>query len=206
MQGASAQDNVPAAARKALADMKDFLPYKTYRLLDAQWTLCCGRSAIASRLRGPDDQDYDLELTPSAAGAGGKWNVRFLLREPADAEGRGEPNETSRGELARRRAEIERRIAALRDRAGERSDTPQSEAELKALDQEKREMEVFRKMEDSNRRLEKPPGPRKGSHAIIDTSFTMDVGETVVVGTSRLKGDKALIALLTAVAPTRSPR
>ncbi len=35
---------------------------------------------------------------------------------------------------------------------------------------------------------------------MIDTSFTMDVGETVVVGTSRLAGgDKALIALLTAV-------
>jgi hypothetical protein len=37
---------------------------------------------------------------------------------------------------------------------------------------------------------------------VIDTSFTMDVGETVVVGTSRLKGNgKALIALLTAVPP-----
>ena len=35
--------------------------------------------------------------------------------------------------------------------------------------------------------------------AIIDTSFTMDLGETVVVGTSRLQGDKALIVLLTAV-------
>ena len=41
-----------------------------------------------------------------------------------------------------------------------------------------------------------PPGRR-----IIDTTFSMDVGETVVVGTSRLGGgDKAIIALLTAVA------
>jgi hypothetical protein len=23
--------------------MKDFLPYKSYRLLDAAWVLCCGR-------------------------------------------------------------------------------------------------------------------------------------------------------------------
>jgi hypothetical protein len=38
---------------------------------------------------------------------------------------------------------------------------------------------------------------------VIDTSFSMDVGETVVVGTSRLKGDKALIALLTAIPPRR---
>ena len=38
----STQDNVPPAARKALTDMKEFLPYKSYRLLDVQWTLCCG--------------------------------------------------------------------------------------------------------------------------------------------------------------------
>ena len=42
-----------------------------------------------------------------------------------------------------------------------------------------------------------------GRRTIIDTSFTMDIGETVVVGTSRLQGDKALIALLTAVASTK---
>jgi hypothetical protein len=40
----------------------------------------------------------------------------------------------------------------------------------------------------------------RAAHAVIDTSFAMDVGETVVVGTSRVAGDKALIALLTAVA------
>jgi hypothetical protein len=35
---------------------------------------------------------------------------------------------------------------------------------------------------------------------VIDTTFSMDIGETVVVGTSRMRGgDKALIALLTAV-------
>ena len=35
---------------------------------------------------------------------------------------------------------------------------------------------------------------------VIETSFAMDIGETVVVGTSRMRGgDKALIALLTAV-------
>jgi hypothetical protein len=38
------------------------------------------------------------------------------------------------------------------------------------------------------------------TRSVIDTSFTMDIGETVVVGTSRVRGgDKALIALLTAV-------
>src|SRR6185503_4348881 len=37
MQATSTDGNVPAAARKALTDMKDFLPYKSYHLLDAQW-------------------------------------------------------------------------------------------------------------------------------------------------------------------------
>jgi uncharacterized protein involved in exopolysaccharide biosynthesis len=37
------------------------------------------------------------------------------------------------------------------------------------------------------------------SRAVINASFTMTLGETVVVGTSRVKGDKALILLLTAV-------
>ena len=37
MQDAGGLDTVPVAARKALTDMKDFLPYKGYRLLDTQW-------------------------------------------------------------------------------------------------------------------------------------------------------------------------
>ena len=50
------------------------------------------------------------------------------------------------------------------------------------------------------RRLADSPSWQFGVGAeIIDSSFTMDVGETVVVGTSRLGGDKALIALVTAV-------
>ena len=37
IQSAASSDDVPLAARKALADMKDFLPFKSYRLLDAAW-------------------------------------------------------------------------------------------------------------------------------------------------------------------------
>ena len=50
---------------------------------------------------------------------------------------------------------------------------------------------------DDPRRL---GGGRSGQPPpIVDTSFDIAVGETVVVGTSRLRGDKALILLLTAV-------
>ena len=42
------------------------------------------------------------------------------------------------------------------------------------------------------------PQSPKASTAVIDSTFLMDVGETVVIGTSSVKGDKALVALLTA--------
>jgi hypothetical protein len=43
--------------------------------------------------------------------------------------------------------------------------------------------------------LEQPFATRGG---LLDSIFSIAIGETVVIGTSRLKGDQALIALLTA--------
>jgi hypothetical protein len=43
------------------------------------------------------------------------------------------------------------------------------------------------------------PPDETAAPPLIDTTFTMRLGETVVVGTSRVRGDKALIAVLTAV-------
>ncbi len=202
MQASGGSDNVPAAARKALTDVKDFLPYKTYRLLDSQWTLCCGRSAIMTRLRGPEDQDYALELSPSNAGSG-KWYVHFSLWEPRGGE-TGELTAASGGNassLDAQRVTLERQLAELRKTETENHpDVAQTRVHIEALE---------RALNDSRRAAEiagqrlRMSIPRR---AVIDTSFTMDVGETVVVGTSRLKGDKALIALLTAVAPAKSAR
>jgi hypothetical protein len=199
MQAASAPDNVPAAARKALTDVKDFLPYKAYRLLDSQWTLCCGRpemgnSRIVSRMRGPEDQDYSVELDPRNAG-NGKWSVHFSLWEP-----RAERTETAVTEttlLQQQRVELERQLAELRKTKDENHpDVVRLRRRLDSLDSQSAES----RRDDLSRRTLSGSLPRR---AVIDTSFTMDVGETVVVGTSRLKGDKALIALLTAVAPTK---
>jgi hypothetical protein len=39
-------------------------------------------------------------------------------------------------------------------------------------------------------------GPARAN--VLDSTFSIAIGETVVIGTSRLKGDQALIALLTA--------
>jgi hypothetical protein len=194
MQTASGPDNVPAAARKALTDVKDFLPYKAYRLLDSQWTLCCGLSRgdsrIVSRMRGPEDQDYSVELDPRNAG-NGKWSVHFSLWEPRTID----RNSSSTAELEQQQADLEKQIEALR------KTNTDNHPELVTLQMRliavRRELEAQRV---GQRRSMVAPVP---SRAVIDTSFTMDVGETVVVGTSRLKGDKALIALLTAVAPTK---
>ena len=64
---------MPEAAKKALADMRDFLPYKSYRLLDTQWILCCGSTkvgaGISGRLRGvsqalgSEEQEYPFNVT-----------------------------------------------------------------------------------------------------------------------------------------------
>jgi hypothetical protein len=187
MQATTTQDNVPAAARKALADMKDFLPYKSYRLLDAQWTLCCGSYPITSRLKGAEEQEYELQLSASLTNPG-RVTVRFSLSD-AGIESEGSPE--ARAKLS----EIQRRIAQLRgeydaggDGSANRQKRQRTSAEIVALQQQASE-------------LKRTPARASRSRGIIDTSFRMDVGETVVVGTSRTKGDKALIALLTAVPP-----
>ena len=159
LKAGAASDNVPAAATKALADLKDFLPYRNYRLLDTQWTV--GSGHMAGRLRGPEGKEYDLELT-SQRGPTSDTPVtvsRFLLREVM-------PN-------------------ALTDRVSglvARGLVTRSQAQMQ--DQNK-SRGVFAAV--------------MGSRPVIDTTFSMNIGETVVVGTSRLQGDTALIVLLTAV-------
>jgi hypothetical protein len=197
MQATGGSDNVPPAARKALTDVKDFLPYKAYRLLDSQWTLCCGRSAITTRLRGPEEQDYALELTPSNAG-GGKWYVHFSLWEPRTNQAATEASAASSPGLEAQRVALERQLAELRKTEAENHpDVAHTRVQIESLE---RALNDARRS-DAARRTLMASIPRR---ALIDTSFTMEVGETVVVGTSRLKGDKALIALLTAVAPAKS--
>jgi len=195
LQATSATDhNVPAAARKALADMKDFLPYKSYRLLDAQWIL--GSQKTVSRLRGPNDQEYELTLRGIQI-TGGKLSVAFRLAEPGavmpvkispDADSKGK-----RAELVKALREAEAEAARARGSSGEkRAETVGAAREKTAA--------ILKELQQENALRE--AATRVGGRAVIDTSFTMDVGETVVVGTSRVAGDKALIALLTAVGRT----
>jgi hypothetical protein len=178
LNGSSKADNMPEGAKRALADMRDFLPYKSYRLLDTQWILCCGPTkvgtGVSGRLRaasqalsvgqglGPEDQEYPFMV--SVVGVNGQQlSIRFFM-----ADGGGP-----------------KKLTDFDGPTPKRTPKP-SEPSTDV----KREKELQGALEELTR------SPGKG--AIIDSTFSMDIGETVVIGTSSLKGDKALIALLTA--------
>jgi len=200
MQSAATADNVPVAARKALADMKDFLPYKGYRLLDAQWIL--GSERATTRLRGPDEQEYQLTLRSGFYV--GKLRVTFQLQDagptvPLYADAR--EMDQRRAQLAEaqtRLQQLEREAAALRERGGENQ--RELNANLRAFNAQIAELK--RQIPEAETALTISRG-----RSVIDTTFNMDIGETVVVGTSRTRGgDKALIALLTAVPKGSAPK
>lgn len=222
--GVESQDGIPAAARRALVDMKDFLPYKSFRLLDSQWTLCCsGSTSVITRLRGVDDQEYELELRatlhPDMRNFGGnasELSTRFVLREsdskvPIDRT----KDKVASAAVDARVAQIHQEVFALER---ERADLALQSANFR------KQVDVGMKDPAEKRRVDEQLGlvverinvlkrelgaisMAKGSgdgRPVIDTSFRMNVGETVVVGTSRLKGGtRALIALLTAVGPRK---
>lgn len=220
MQGASTTDNVPGGAKKALADMRDFLPYKSYKLIDAQWILCCGGTSVpvtsvSGRLRGAsmpgamEEQEY--AFTVSVIGtAGSKLSIRFSLRDGTAGKGNAPKEGFSKYaeesttytyimQLEENRTAhqaVEAEIAQLRASGFGANHPKVKEAEARAAQLKQRGEEIERAA--AARRRAETTVPGSSGKAIIDSTFSMEVGETVVIGTSSLKGDKALIALLTA--------
>lgn len=221
MQDAGGQDTVPVAARKALADMKDFLPYKGYRLLDTQWVLGSNSGPAITRMRGVEDQEYELEVRASPVlqpGPGGLSqtgiSVRFFLREASDgsAAGSGDTGRTALHpkELVKADSvsvEISNQIFQLereRDDLLLQVTRGRKDVEVGMKDphevkrQETQLAAVTRRIAELKQSLSATSN-KATWRVVIDTSFRMDDGETVVVGTSKVKGGgKALIALLTA--------
>jgi hypothetical protein len=134
---------LPKPAQQALADLKDFLPYTSYRLLDIAWLRTT--SSAEAHLVGDRDTPYSAELYFTSIG---DPEARELLVE----------------NFLLRAAVVE----------GSR---PAPAAAKPA-----------------------PEAPARSWKTLIKTTFSMHVGETVVVGTSKLGGDtSALVVLLTAV-------
>jgi len=215
----SSIEEVPAAARKALADMRDFLPFKHYRVLDSHWTSCCVMpmaAPLSGRLQGvvgtggessatvrllPRTFGYALSVTPDS----GRLAVRFTMRQDDAASGRSggsvaRTDSALDNEVRRELLNLEQQLETARQRArttnaranGNRAEVDDS---VKAL--------LARYEALKNEYQRGAAGDRGLSRAIVDNAFMMDAGETVVVGTSRLGGDKALIAIVTAARRSR---
>jgi len=207
MQGASGPvDDLPQGARRALNDMKEFLPFKHYRVLDSQWTSCCAQASLATlsgRLQGVVGQmsgtevkllqrPYMFNLTIQPGGD--KLQVQFGLREE-EGGSREEhavnerllQNLVEDFQIARQRLEEEKKRVAV---------GVLSPRDLRPLEDQVLQLE--RQIAAARADAPAQRGSSKSGRTVINSSFTMDVGETVVVGTSRLGGDKALIALVTA--------
>jgi hypothetical protein len=213
-QQASGSNDLPPAASAAIADIKDFLPFKSYRLLDSSWTL--GSNAVqeyTSRLQGTGQQ-YQVRIGSKVDAASSSVDVKFTLQDAATARSPLPPliseqaaalNDATGKSLVQEQAytaSLEAQLAALQRKA----DTPPQEvAALRARLEESRDRAgKIRAQSLANERLGHFvfTAPRE---ALIDTSFTMRLGETVVVGTSRVGGDKALIVLLTAAPASAKP-
>lgn len=187
MQGTSTPDNLPLGAKKAIADLRDFLPYKSYRLLDTQWIRCCGipkavQPQLSGRLRGLEEQLYAFVVDFGFSGP--RISVHFSLRD--DNAKKTTSTKSTDKEMA-----LREQLAEARRQGYSSSHPTVKELELKLQQQLRDEAEDQYK-----------GGPASSKGAMIDSTFSMDAGETVVIGTSSLKGDKALIALLTAVPRT----
>lgn len=202
---------LPAAARAAINDVKDFLPFKSYRLLDTSWTLGSNTTQeFTSRLRG-ENQDYEVRISsrpedPASVG------VKFILRERGESSSAHHSSQRSAGgqqgapseELEKAEAELsELRVRLSRAQTLQQRGlvAPSVAAELQTQVAETENRVAQLKQQGGS----DPAADWFASYAsalappIIDTSFSMRIGETVVVGTSRVRGNKALIALLTAV-------
>jgi len=148
-EGESKLEGVSANVVKALDDIREFLPYKNYRVVDTQLMRSAGR--MEGLVSGPEGQDYRLEMVFTANPEQRKILVRgFSL---ADYGG---THTISTG------------------RSDKRSDPPGGSGGV----------------------VRAPRGPRR----LIETSFSLEVGETIVVGSSKLNGGgEALLVLLTAI-------
>lgn len=140
---ASSGLEIPANARKALDDVKGFLPFKSYQLLDAVW------------MRATQDRMASGQIS----GHGAAYQVRLRFRNLGNPKDRNLFVDTF--------TLMAQPVTPKPSSAAAGGSQPIA-----------------------------PPAPR----GLIDTSFGLKGGETIVVGTSKVDGaEEALVVLLTAV-------
>jgi len=207
------QPGVPSAARKALSDVQSFLPYKRYQLLDAEWMLCCTGfgTTVSGRVHGPDGREYQYSIVTDP-GDHAQFSLRFFMRDLSATAGGGrggarssELSDTARAEYSRQLYEATKELEDAQvayTRIKKQADVGMAQQSDLAAVQTRMNLAKLRVNE---LQLELGTSQGRGAAAgatgpsIMDNTFFISLGETVVIGTSRLKGDQALIALLTAV-------
>jgi hypothetical protein len=144
MQGSAAPAKLPPGAARALADLKDFLPYRNYRVLDTLWMP--QSDSTPQKLHGVESAEYQLSISGAEVSAGSvKVGTVSLYGVGVDA----------------------------------RTNTLYQQGV------------ISKGAFDAAFVNQRSP--------LISTSFTINFDETIVVGTSRLQGDRALILLITAL-------
>jgi hypothetical protein len=197
-------DDVPPAARAALGDLRDFLPYRGYRVLDTAWILGSTTQLFraTSRLRGLANQTYDVSLTSSPGGGpASQLQLKFVMREGGgDSPTRGLNPDHPEVRRYQRQMELRAELLQLRaSRAAVEKDLANSSESRSAEDRRARTAQMRDLQIAIDAKQHELDASSPSGQMLIDTSFSMRLGETVVVGTSRVRGDKALIVLLTAV-------
>ena len=211
-KGRSSTEKLPEGAARALKDMGEFLPYKSYRVLDAQWTSCCSPKSlttVSGRLQGISDftnqngevvqilHHYVFSIAASASMT--NIPVRFILGTEDSSRDRAGIDPASARERQDLKAEIETLEAQIRDMQRRVEVGTAPALEVRPL--QDRHASLQRRLHDMTADAETTHGARP----IIDSSFTMNAGETVVVGTSKLGGNNALIAVVTSVRKSAGP-
>lgn len=107
---------LPKGLQKALADIQDFLPFKSYRLFDS--TLVRSTGEVHAKLKGPDGEYMASFLFRDDAGSGGAAHAGYLVDPFAlDREGMASPQPLPRGVAPR--APEPPQVSSFRIRPGE---------------------------------------------------------------------------------------
>jgi hypothetical protein len=160
--GANELSDLPANTRKAIEDIRDFLPFKSYRLLDTSLVRVLvpshrgapGRGPSKTFMRGPDNTKLEIMMSMTTGETESEVFVGRFEVSPS-----------------------------VMDRLRAVTLTPEQQNQA-----------------DTGAPVVAPRADLIDSGSLISTSFTAEVGQTVVVGSSRLNGgDDALIVLFTAL-------
>lgn len=155
--GSSELSDLPVNTRKAIEDIKDFLPFKSYRILD---------TSLVRALVGTHNRGSRPAKTFMTGPDGTKLQVELRMISEKDT-----------GEILVQQFEV----------------SPDMLSRFKAVT-------VNPDQEDTSAPAIAPRADLLDMGALISTSFTAHLGQTVVVGSSRLNGgDDALIVLFTAL-------